>query len=88
MRETLSSVSPKGQVTIPASIRRMLGVRAKDKVAFRVIEGRVEIVAVRSPLDALYRSIPALKRPLSDQEMARIAAEEHTRHVAEEGRSR
>jgi hypothetical protein len=25
----------------------MLGVRAKDKVAFRVIDGRVEIVAVR-----------------------------------------
>ena len=88
MREALSSVSPKGQVTIPASIRRMLGVRAKDKVSFRVIDDRVEIVAVRSPIDALYRSIPALKRPLSDQEMVRIAAEDHARHVADEGLDR
>ena len=88
MKESLSSVSPKGQVTIPATIRRMLGVRAKDKVAFRVIDGRVEIMAVRSPLDALYRSIPALKRPLSDEEMVRIAAEDHAQHVAEEDRGR
>ena len=31
-----SSVSPKGQVTIPVEIRRLLGVKPKDKVVFRV----------------------------------------------------
>jgi AbrB family looped-hinge helix DNA binding protein len=85
--ERTSSVSPKGQVTIPAEIRQMLGVRPRDRVAFEVHEGRVLIRPARSNLDAIYRSIPALDRPVSDKEMARIAQEEHARNVTEEGRS-
>ena len=34
MKEMLSSVSPKGQITIPVAIRRLLGVKPKDTVAF------------------------------------------------------
>lgn len=39
----------------------------------------------RSSLQELFGSVPALKRPLSDEEMIDIAREEHSRHVAEEG---
>ncbi len=40
-REAVSSVSPKGQITIPAAIRHLLGVGPKDRVAFRVENGEV-----------------------------------------------
>jgi AbrB family looped-hinge helix DNA binding protein len=85
-KEVLSSVSPKGQITIPAAIRQLLGVRPKDKVAFRVENGQVFISPANSTLDAAYRAIPALARPLSDKEMTELAHDEHAQQVAEEGR--
>jgi hypothetical protein len=39
-------------------------------------------------VDAIYRSIPALAHPLTDQDMTAIAAQEHARHVAQEGTDR
>ena len=83
--ERTSSVSPKGQVTIPAEIRRLLGVRPRDKVAFEVTDGQVLIRPARGNLESLYRSVPALDRPVSDKEMTQLAQEEHARAVAEEG---
>jgi antitoxin PrlF len=76
MTDLLSSVSPKGQVTIPAGIRAMLGVRPRDKVAFRVEDGVVKIAAVKSPLDASYRAVPPLRSPVSLEEMEEIVSDE------------
>src|SRR6266704_3505732 len=86
MKEGLSSVSPKGQITIPAEMRRELGIKPKDKVALSLENGQLTVVPARPHLDAVYRSVPALKHGVADEEMARIAAEEHALHVAEEGR--
>jgi AbrB family looped-hinge helix DNA binding protein len=48
-RRTLtSSVTSKGQVTIPVEIRRLLQLSTSDKVAFRVEDGRVEISPLKS----------------------------------------
>jgi AbrB family looped-hinge helix DNA binding protein len=79
-----SSVSPKGQVTIPIELRRMLGLKPKDKVAFTVENGRVRISRALT-LDDLYMSVPALKTPMTDKEMTDLMWEEHIRHVAQEG---
>ena len=40
MRDLETSVTQKGQVTIPAEMRRRLGLRARDKVIFE-LEGNV-----------------------------------------------
>ncbi len=48
--ELTSTVTSKGQATIPKTIREALGIRSGDRVAFRPRNGRVEIVRV-SPLD-------------------------------------
>jgi antitoxin PrlF len=84
--ERTSSVSPKGQVTIPAEIRQLLGVRPRDRVAFEVTDGQVLIRPARRSLDSLYRSVPALERPVSDKEMTQLVQEEHVLEVAEEGK--
>jgi AbrB family looped-hinge helix DNA binding protein len=83
--ERTSSVSPKGQVTIPAEIRQLLGVRPRDRVAFEVTDGQVFIRPARRSLESLYRSVPALDRQVSDKEMTRLAQEEHAKEVAKEG---
>lgn len=81
-----SSVSPKGQVTIPIEIRRMLGVKAKDKVVFTVEEGKVELKPARSALDELYQSLSALKEPRSWEEIEASAHEDRAERLASEGR--
>ena len=83
MKEQLSSVSPKGQITIPAEIRQLLGVKPKDKVAFRVEGGEVKIAPARSPLEESYRAVPALAKAVSLEEMEELVAEEAARQAAE-----
>lgn len=61
MKEIVSTVSSKGQVTIPADVRRHLGVGTSDKVTFVISDdGRVELRPVRYTLAAVLGSIPAL----------------------------
>src|SRR6266545_5068355 len=84
-RELFSNVSPKGQVTIPAELRRLLGVKPKDRVAFRVVKGQVQLRRARSVLDELYQSVPALGRRRSWKDVEEIAREEQAQRAA--GRS-
>lgn len=80
-----SSVSPKGQVTIPREIRELLGIKPKDAVTFRIDEGGVKIIPVRSALAASFMAVPALKNSLSIEQVTAIAAEEHAQEAAREG---
>ena len=60
-----SSLSRKGQVTIPIHIRKLLGLSPHAKVAFVVIDGRVELLPAQSVTERTagalrqYRHTPA-----------------------------
>lgn len=84
MKEILSSVSQKGQVTIPAEIRQLLGVKPKDRVAFRVQDGEVKLTPAPSPIDQSFQAVPALKTSRTLAEMAEIAREEHAQEASKE----
>jgi AbrB family looped-hinge helix DNA binding protein len=79
MKEMLSSVSPKGQVTIPLAIRQMLGVKPKDKVAFKVENGQVLIAPARYTLESVMGSVAP---PTRTEEFERISAEAKEEHLA------
>lgn len=49
----LAKLTSKGQITLPVAIRRKLGVKDGDKVAF--IEQNNQIVVVNASLEALIR---------------------------------
>ncbi len=85
MKEYVSSVSPKGQVTIPVEIREMLGVKPKDKVIFEVDDAGVKIRPLASRLAASYQAIPALTQTRTMEEITEIAREEHAEEVARKG---
>jgi AbrB family looped-hinge helix DNA binding protein len=55
----VSSVTSKGQVTIPVEIRRKLGVKSGDKVVF--IEDRGRIVIANAAMVALKEAQEAFK---------------------------
>lgn len=79
MKEMLSSVSPKGQVTLPLEIRQLLGVKPKDKVAFKVENGQVHIAPARYTLESVMGSVAP---PTRTEDFERISAEAKEEHLA------
>lgn len=76
-REYKSSVSPKGQITLPADGRKLSGIQPQDTVTIRVYpNGAMEILPTRRSLADFYRSVPALKEPLSDEQIRDVIQEE------------
>ena len=67
MKELLSRVSEKGQVTIPLEIRQALAIKPRDKVAFKMEGGEVKMVAASTSLNASYQAIPRMRRHLVGQ---------------------
>ena len=78
MREFISTIKSKGQVTIPAEIRRYLGIKANAKVVFVIDEeGTVQLKGPRYPdIASLRGAAGSLNKPLSWQEMQKIAHED------------
>jgi len=89
MQEIVSTISSKGQITLPSAVRKRLGLSKGDKVAF-VIEGAdVRLKPVPRTVSSLYGSVPPLRTNTADDfekqieeavedEAARIAA--HLEH--------
>jgi AbrB family looped-hinge helix DNA binding protein len=84
----LSTITTKGQLTIPVAIRRRLGLRDRDQIAFVIDEaGRVELQVPRySTVASVAGAVPALKKPMSWQEMRDVAREDHllTKHAEDD----
>jgi AbrB family looped-hinge helix DNA binding protein len=64
MKEIVSTVTGKGQVTIPSEVRRRLGVAPASKVVFVLADdGTVELRPDRYGVADLRGVVPALDRP-------------------------
>ena len=78
MKEIVSTVTSKGQVTIPVEVREYLGIKTHDKIAFIIDqEGVVRLRVPRYPTIASLRGVAGrLQKPISWKEMQRIAYED------------
>ncbi len=83
-----STLTTKGQITIPQSVRKALGLQAGDKVDFVQEEpGTYKVVALRKDAKALRgRFAGRVSRPVSIDQMAEAIASEATEQVL--GKSR
>ena len=75
-REYISTITSKGQVTIPAAVRRALGVGTADTLVFRIVDGKVEVEPLPMSLDEAFGSVNPLNTPEDFAEIGRIAKEE------------
>ena len=57
MRTVVSTITTKGQVTIPAEVRRHLGVGQHDRVAFVIEDDQVRIEPIEFTLDSAFGSV-------------------------------
>ncbi len=78
-REITATITSKGQVTIPAEVRRHLGIKTHDKITFITDdEGEVRLSTPRyADIASLRGAAGSLPTPLSWQEMRTIAREDH-----------
>lgn len=64
-----ATLSTKGQVTIPKSIREELGLQSGTRVSFLVVGNRAEITPIATPVAALKTILPKAKKRLSLSEI-------------------
>jgi AbrB family looped-hinge helix DNA binding protein len=86
-QEYISTITSKGQVTIPAAIRRALGVDAADKLVFRIVDGKVEVEPLPMSLEDAFASVKPLSRPEDFDEIERIAKEEREAKYVSQSKS-
>ena len=73
---TTATLTSKGQITIPADVRRLLNVQTGDRVEFVQIEpGRFELVAATRSVRELKGLFGSAARTVSIDEMNRAIAE-------------
>lgn len=68
-----SSVTKKGQTTLPKAVRDTLRVKAGDRVRYIVLGGEVRILPVR-PIRRLFGALKHDGAPVTMEEMERAAA--------------
>ena len=76
MSTTISTVTSKGQVTIPKDVRSRLGIGTGDRVEFvEIQDGVFQIVAATQDIQALKGIVPKPKKPVTIEEMNQAIAE-------------
>jgi AbrB family looped-hinge helix DNA binding protein len=78
MKEIISTITSRGQVTIPVEVRRHLGVGTNDKISFVIgDQGEVHLKPPHySTIESLRGAAGSLKKPVSKAKMLEIAHEE------------
>jgi AbrB family looped-hinge helix DNA binding protein len=75
MEEQVSVVTRKGQITIPAEIRRRLGIKQGDKVALRLEDDQVHLSRVENVVDRTAGSLKPRHSVATAEGLCRIAEE-------------
>ena len=81
MREIVSTVTSKGQVTIPVEVRRRLGISVHDKIAFVIEDDQVRVMPAGKSVAArtagmLRGEQPALSPQQENEAFEQAMAEE------------
>lgn len=75
MRELTTTVTTKGQATIPVEVRKLLGIGPRDKIAFIIEDGQVRLERKRSVVERTRGVFQSHLPPMSAEEL-RAAAEQ------------
>ena len=79
--EGVTTLTSKGQVTIPKVIRNELGLKPSDKIRFSLENGHVTLRKAYPALEEVVGSIPAIDVPM--EEWDEIIQEEAAQRYAE-----
>jgi antitoxin PrlF len=76
MKEIVTTLTQRGQVTVPAEVRRLLGLKPRDKVAFTIDEQEVRLRPATFTLQSAFGSVPPATKTEQFRAISRAAREE------------
>ncbi|MFN8497100.1 MAG: AbrB/MazE/SpoVT family DNA-binding domain-containing protein [Anaerolineae bacterium] len=85
--EYVGTLTEKGQVTVPAAVRRRLGIKPRSKVVFRIVGDRVELAASSLSLAETFGAVKPRKQPEDFKELRDLALEDHAQQVIKDMQS-
>ena len=80
-----TTVTRKGQITIPAPIREALAIKEGDTITVSLHGEQVTLTPFMPTLAEGYQSIPALPSSLSLKDIRRIALDDHAEEIMRKG---
>ena len=81
MRQITTTITQRGQVTIPVEVRRRLGVGPRDKVAFAIDDGGVHLLPAPYSLESAFGSVTPMHTPEDFKTIERAARAERVERV-------
>ena len=87
MKEIFTTVTQRGQVTIPVEVRRLLGIKTGDKVAFAIDDGQVSLIPATLTLETVFGSVTPKERPEDFEALSQVAKDEHAQKFLEDMKS-
>ena len=88
MQQFTATTTQRNQVTIPAEVRRRLGIKPRDKVAFTIDDagdaGTVRLAAAEFSLESAFGSVRPSARPEDFDQLSRDAKDEKAMATARE----
>lgn len=85
MQQFTASTTQRNQVTIPAEVRRRLGIKPRDKVAFTIDDaGTVRLAAAQFSLESAFGSVRPSARPEDFEQLSRAVKDEKAIDTARE----
>jgi antitoxin PrlF len=85
-KEYISTITSKGQVTVPVEIRRALGLKSQDKIVFRVVGGKVEVGPLPMTLEEAYGSVKPRAMPEDFKAIRATVREERVGKLTAKGK--
>ena len=88
MKAIVATVTQRGQVTIPAEVRRLLGLYPHSQVTFEIDGEQVRLTSAAFTLETAYGSVKPLSRPEDFKAVSRAAKGEHVERLLRKMRDR
>ena len=82
MDEAITRITSKGQVTVPVAIRRALGLKPRDRLAFTLEDGVATLRKAESIVDKLAGSVKYDGPPLDFKKLREEFATDMARNAA------
>ena len=88
MKEIITTLTQRGQVTVPAEVRRLLGLKPRDKVRFAIDKDKVRLTPATFTLESTFGSVKPRNRPEDFKSLSRVARAERVQRSVRKARSR
>ena len=82
MKEIVTTITQRGQVTIPVEVQRLLGVKPRDKISFAIDGNQVRLLRARYTLESVAGSVKPATRTEDFERVSQEAKEDHVARSA------